>query len=94
MNEPPPPTLVVFGLDPDGNPRAAKFTAESAKLANKTASLLGYRVALVGDPLIVTRLKQGNVFARGHGFIGARPPGCIRQNCRPLGQDSQNLCAK
>jgi hypothetical protein len=68
MNEP-RPTLVVFGVDPDGNPRAAKFTHESAELANKAASLLGYRVTLVGDPLIVGRLKLGNVFARGQDFI-------------------------
>jgi hypothetical protein len=66
----PTPTVVVFGLDPDGNPRAAKFSHGNTELAIKAASLLGYHVARISDLAIAARLREGNVFARGGGFVG------------------------
>ena len=64
------PTLVVFGLDPEGMPRAARFAEPDAALAVKAAALLGYRVARISDAEVLEALPDGNVFARGNGFIG------------------------
>jgi hypothetical protein len=64
------PTLVVFGLDSEGHPRAGKFSSDDAELAVKAASFLGYRVTHIGDPAITAQLRNGDVFARGHGLIG------------------------
>ena len=64
------PTLVVFGLDPEGKPRAARFAEPDAALAVKAAALLGYRALRVSDAEIFEALPDGDVFARGNGFIG------------------------
>jgi hypothetical protein len=64
------PTLVVFGLDPEGKPRAARFADPDAELAVKAAALLGYRAVHISDPEILEALPDGDVFARGNGFIG------------------------
>jgi hypothetical protein len=64
------PTLVVFGPDPEGRPRAAQFAKPDATLAVKAAALLGYRVVRIGDPELIEALPDGNVFTRGNGFIG------------------------
>jgi hypothetical protein len=63
------PTLVVFGLDPEGRPRAAQFAEPDAELAVKAAALLGYRALRISDAEILETLPDGNVFARGDGFI-------------------------
>jgi hypothetical protein len=63
------PTLVVFGPAPEGKPRAARFAEPDAELAIKAAALLGYRVVRVSDAEILEALPDGNVFARGSGFI-------------------------
>jgi hypothetical protein len=65
----PPPTLVVFGLDPDGNPRAGRFAEPDADVAVKAAAFLGYQVVRISDAEILGTLPDGNVFARGLGFI-------------------------
>jgi hypothetical protein len=64
------PALVVFGLDPEGKPRAARFAEPDAELAVKAASLLGYRAVRISDAEIIEALPEGDVFARGNGFIG------------------------
>jgi hypothetical protein len=64
------PTIVVFGLDPEGKPRAARFAEPDAELAIKAAALLGYRVVRISDAEIFEALPNGDVFARGNGFIG------------------------
>jgi len=64
------PTLVVFGLDPEGKPRAARFAEPDAELAIKAASLLGYRAVRISDAEILDALRDGDVFSRGNGFIG------------------------
>jgi len=63
------PPLVVFGLDPDGNPRAGRFAEPDAEIAVKAAALLGYRVARISDTEFLEALPDGNIFARGMGFI-------------------------
>jgi hypothetical protein len=65
----PPPTLVVFGLDPDSNPRAGRFAKPDAEVAVKAAALLGYQLVRISDAEVLEALPGGNVFARGSGFI-------------------------
>ena len=66
------PSLVVFGVDPEGKPRASRFAEKDAELATKAAALLGFRTAWITDEAgraIAGRLPDGNVFARGNGFV-------------------------
>jgi hypothetical protein len=65
----PMPTLVVFGLDPDGHPRAGRFAEPDADIALKAAAFLGYQVGRVADAEILEGLPAGNVFAHGIGLI-------------------------
>jgi hypothetical protein len=68
------PTIVVFGLDPEGKPRAGYFAEPDAELAIKAAALLGYRAVRISDAEIIEALPDGNVFAHGNGFIGRVRP--------------------
>jgi hypothetical protein len=66
------PILVVFGIDGEGKPRASRFAERDAELAAKAAGLLGFRLAWVTDEAgraIAQALPDGNVFARGNGFV-------------------------
>jgi len=66
------PILVVFGIDGEGKPRASRFTERDAELVTKAAGLLGFRLAWITDEAgraIAERLPDGNVFARGNGFV-------------------------
>ena len=68
----PAPILVVFGIDGEGKPRASRFGERDANLATKAATLLGLRTAWITDEAghaIAERLPDGNVFARGNGFV-------------------------
>jgi len=80
------PTLVVFGLDPEGKPRAAQFAEPDAELAVKAAALLGYRAVRISDAEILEGLPDGDVFARGNGFYRARQSVRVRQAHRARGQ--------
>ena len=64
--------LVVFGIDAEGKARASRFADRDADLATKAAKLLGFRLASIKDEAgreIVQALPDGNVFARGNGFV-------------------------
>jgi hypothetical protein len=66
------PILVVFGIDPEGKPRASRLAERDAELATKAATLLGFRTAWITDEAgraIAEALPNGNVFARGNGFV-------------------------
>ena len=66
------PILVVFGIDPEGKPRASRFAERDAELAAKAAALLGFRLARITDEAgraIAGALPTGNMFARGNGFV-------------------------
>jgi hypothetical protein len=65
----PLPTLVVFGHDPDGNPRAGRFAEPDADIALKAAAFLDYQIGRVADAEILEALPAGNVFAHGIGLI-------------------------
>jgi len=82
--------LVVYGLDPDGNPRAGRFAEPDAHIAVIAAGYLGYQVARIADAEALEALPAGNVFAQGIGFI-PRKPGCDE---RRIGFDHPYLCAQ
>jgi hypothetical protein len=63
------PVLVVFGLDPDDNPRAGRFAEPDARVAVSAAAVLGYQALRLSDAELLDVLPDGNVFARGIGFI-------------------------
>ena len=66
------PILVVFGIDPEDKPRASRFAEKDAELVTKAAALLGFRTAWITDEVgraIAETLPNGNVFARGDGFV-------------------------
>jgi len=66
------PILVVFGIDGEGKPRASRFADRDAVLVTKAATLLGFRAAWITDEAgraIAEGLPEGNVFARGNGFV-------------------------
>jgi hypothetical protein len=68
----PAPILVVFGIDPEGKPRASRFAERDAELATKAAGLLGFRLGWVTDEAgraIAEALPNGNVFAHGNGLV-------------------------
>jgi hypothetical protein len=68
----PAPILVVLGIDGDGKVRASRFAERDAEIAAKAAALLGFRSAWIKDEAgcaIAESLPQGNVFARGSGFV-------------------------
>jgi hypothetical protein len=60
---------VVFGLDPDGNPRAGRFPGQGPKVAVKAAAFLGYQIVRISDAEVLEALPDGDIFARGIGFI-------------------------
>jgi len=66
------PILIVFGIDPEGKPRASRFADRDAVLVTKAATLLGFRTAWITDEAgraIAEALPNGNMFARGNGFV-------------------------
>jgi hypothetical protein len=66
------PILVVFGTDGEGKPRGGRFTKRDTELAMKAARLLGFRAVWIEDEAgraIAEALPNGNVFARGNGFV-------------------------
>jgi hypothetical protein len=65
----PTPVLVVFGLDPDDNPRAGRFAEPDAHVAVSAATFLGYQAFCLSDAELLDALPDGNIFARGIGFI-------------------------
>jgi hypothetical protein len=66
------PILIVYSIDGEGKPRASRFAEKDAELVTKAATLLGFRTAWITDEAgraIAERLPDGNVFARGNGFV-------------------------
>jgi len=72
------PSVVVFGRDEAGKPRASWFDAESAELAVKAADLMQMRILRVEtdeQKALARQLARGRVFARGRAFTPfAREP--------------------
>jgi len=62
------PSLVVFGRDDAGKPRASWFDAGSADLATKAADLMNMRVLRIATEEqkgLAGQLARGRVFASG-----------------------------
>ena len=65
------PSLVVFGRDDAGKPRASWFDAGSADLASKAADLMKMRVLRLEteeQKAVARQLAPGRVFASGRAF--------------------------
>ena len=65
------PSLVVFGRDDAGKPRASWFDAGSADLASKAADLMKMRILRLEteeQKAVARQLAPGRVFASGRAF--------------------------
>lgn len=65
-------TVVLFGLDEESKPRAARFTDESDALLNKAAAAMGLRLAVPESSQhfeLVNKLPVGRLYATGKGFV-------------------------
>lgn len=64
--------VVLFGLDENGKPRAAKFENEDEAVLSRLAQARGLRVGVVQGkhPSVIAKLPLGRVFATGNGSVG------------------------
>ena len=70
-NEQADPSLIVFGRDGAGKPRASWFDNKSAELASKAADLMRMRVFKVEtdeQKAVAHQLAPGRVFSSGRAF--------------------------
>ena len=68
--------LVVFGLDEQGKPRAARFIDDKEHLVAKLAQILGLRIGIATKPkhfAVVGRLPIGRVHAAGTSAVPQIP---------------------
>ena len=68
----PTTSLVLYGLDEGGKPRAACFAARDAVLAKKAAGLMGLTVLPIAGPQqieIAARLPVGRLYSSGRGLV-------------------------
>ena len=67
-------TIVVAGVDNDGQSRAGRFPSAQNELVAKAAGSLGLRIFELDsagmDPLLV-KLQQGRLYSNGLGFVPA-----------------------
>ena len=64
--------IVLFGLDEEGKPRAARFPDDDPALISKAAQALGLRVGIAtkGPHFeIVQKLPIGRIYATGNGSV-------------------------
>jgi hypothetical protein len=63
--------VVLFGLDENGKPQAARFDSQQADLAAQAAGLMGLTVCPITDALadIAQKLPPGRIYANGRGFV-------------------------
>src|SRR5438045_4103497 len=65
-------TVIMFGLDKDHKPHAARFTGENEALLARAAAAMGLRLAI---PLtkkhfeVVNKLPAGRIHATGNGLV-------------------------
>lgn len=65
-------TIVMFGLDVERKPHAAKFTDENEALVAKAAAAMGLRLAVPSAKKhfeIVDKLPAGRIHATGNGLV-------------------------
>jgi hypothetical protein len=64
--------VVLFGVDQQGKPKAARFPESQARLAAKAANQLDLRVLTVASPAVAelaATLPLGRIHASGKGFV-------------------------
>ena len=70
--KPTDPAFVVFGIDANKKPHAARFDNSEPKLVAKAAELMKFKVCEVNSPAIAQlakKLPEGRLYANGNGFI-------------------------
>jgi hypothetical protein len=65
------PGVIVLGLDEAGKPRAARFAASQAALAEKAAKLMDLMACAITPELadLAKKLPGGRIYANGKGFV-------------------------
>jgi hypothetical protein len=64
--------VVLFGVDDNGKPKAARFNDKHANLATKAAGHLNLHVLPIVRPSVIDlagRLPAGRIHANGRGFV-------------------------
>ena len=67
-----PTTLIVYGVDADKKPHAARFNASQSELVAKAAALMGFKLHKVSAPAVAAladALPNGRLYANGNGFV-------------------------
>ena len=70
--QPAPKTLIMFGLDKDRKPHAARFSGENEALLAKAAGSMGMRLAVPSTKKhfeIANKLPLGKIHATGSGLV-------------------------
>lgn len=65
-------TVVMFGLDKERKPHAARFTGENDALLAKAAAIMGMRLAVPVTKKhfeVVSKLPAGKIHATGNGLV-------------------------
>ena len=68
----PPPVILVFGVDENDKPRAARFQGASPDLVAKAAQLMNLKVCEASSPELselAQKLPAGRLYAAGKGFV-------------------------
>ena len=66
------PAFVVFGIDADKKPRAARFDNSQPELVAKAAELMNLKLYEVNSPAVAAlakKLPNGRLYANGNGFV-------------------------
>ncbi|MCC8952712.1 hypothetical protein H8B02_04285 [Bradyrhizobium sp. Pear77] len=66
------PTVIVYGLDPAGKPKAGRFPGKHANLARKAALVLKLAVCNVNRPKLIeiaSKIPVGRLHAQGKAFL-------------------------
>lgn len=66
------PTVIVYGLDPAGKPKAGRFPGKHANLARKAALALKLAVCNVNRPKLIeiaSKIPVGRLHAQGKAFL-------------------------
>jgi hypothetical protein len=79
--------VVLFGVDQNGKPKAARFVEKHADLAAKAAAHLKLHVLPIVGPVVADlagRLPAGRIHANGRGFVPYRRRTFSAWGKRPL----------
>ncbi len=67
-----PTTFIVYGVDADNKPHAARFDKSHPELVAKAAELMDMQLHEVSSPAVAAladRLPKGRLYANGNGFV-------------------------